>query len=95
MRKVFEIQKKVGVEVYCIDSKDSDLDKKRHKRFILVADNKKFAWEVKLDENNEFSEVEITVNPKEVEEYLKIFVELKMMSSFKPCDQFLQGLIKT
>lgn len=88
IQKVFEMQKKMGVSAYCLESDDSVLEKNDF-RLILVAENRKFAWEVHLGQDSKISKVEITVNPTEVTQYIETFDKLKNIKSLKSSEEYL------
>jgi len=91
IEEVLQIQKRMGVTARCLELADAAVDEKRHQRFILVAENKKFAWEVHTSGDYYISKVVITVDGKEVEQYLTIINEIRGMKP-KPADEYLLGL---
>jgi hypothetical protein len=91
IQKVLEIQKRMGVTALCLELADADVDEKRHHRFILAAENEKFAWEVHTGGDYYISKVEITVDDNEVDQLLKIINEIRNMNP-KPADQYLREL---
>lgn len=93
IQTVLEVQKRMGVTAHCLELADPAVDEKRHQRFILVAKNKKFAWEVHPGGDYYISKVEITVDEEEVRHYSKIIDEIMGMKP-KLADEYLRELGK-
>lgn len=93
IQAVLDVQKRMGVTAYCLELAEAAVDEKRHHRFILVAENKKFAWEVHAGGNYHIARVEITVDKEEVNQYSKIIEEIRGMKP-KLADQYLASSVK-
>ncbi|NAS31404.1 hypothetical protein GTQ40_10505 [Flavobacteriaceae bacterium R38] len=79
IEQVIKIQKEIGVVPFTIHA--DQLENPKHKKLILVSNNKKIAWQVLPDGDNSINQIDITVDKLKIDHFLKIYNEIKSNSA--------------